>query len=90
MGKFWRRKRNEVSAAELDLRLLSEKASQSFKNSKFDLFLAKYNLVTAWVTFLMIVSYGLQITALAAEELSSFQVSTQHGHLSMSSTADWR
>lgn len=64
----------KVSAAELDLRLLSEKASQSFKIGKFDIFLAKYHLVTPWVFLLMLVSYGLQVGALALEELSSFSV----------------
>lgn len=63
-----------VSAAELDLRLLSEKASQSFKISKFDTFLAKYHLIAPWVFFLMVASYGLQIGALVLEELSTFSV----------------
>lgn len=70
------RKKSEISAAELDLRLLSEKASKSFKLSSFDLWLAKYNLVAPWVFLLMLVSYGLQIGALVLEELSDFSVST--------------
>lgn len=69
------RKKSEISAAELDLRLLSEKASRSFKLSSFDLWLAKYNLVAPWVFLLMLVSYGLQIGALVLEELSDFSVS---------------
>jgi hypothetical protein len=64
----------EISAAELDLRLLSDKASKSFKNSSFDLFLARYHLVVPWVLFLMLVSYGLQIAVLVYEERSSFAV----------------
>jgi hypothetical protein len=69
-----RRKKRDISAAEVDLRLLSEKASRSFKVSKFDLFLAKYHLVTPWVFLLMMVSYGLQVGALVLEELSDFSV----------------
>jgi hypothetical protein len=64
----------EISSAELDLRLLSDKASMSFKNGRFDLFLAKNNLVTPWVVLLMLVSYGLQIAVLVYEELSTFAV----------------
>lgn len=72
------RKKSEISAAELDLRLLSEKASKSFKLSSFDLWLAKYHLVAPWVFLLMIVSYGLQIGALVLEELSDFSVCCLH------------
>lgn len=75
---FLRRKKNNISAAELDLRLLSEKASKSFKVGKFDLWLAKYHLVTPWVFMLMLMSYGLQIGALVLEEFSEFSVSI-HG-----------
>ncbi len=66
--------RGEVSAAERDLRLLSEKANRSFRNSRFDIFLGRFHLVTPWVLLLMTVSYGLQIGILVLEELSDFQV----------------
>jgi hypothetical protein len=71
---IWRRKRNELTPAELDLRLLSQKTSQTFKLSKFHLFLGEHHLVVPWVTFLMLVSYGLQIAVLVWEEMSNFAV----------------
>jgi hypothetical protein len=71
---IWRKKKAELSPAELDLRLLSQKTSQTFKLSKFHLFLGNNHLVVPWVTFLMFLSYGLQIAVLAWEEISNFAV----------------
>lgn len=61
--------RAPLSPAERDLRLLSTKAAQSFKQTKFDLWLARNHLVFPYVTTIMLLSFSVPIVVLVFEEL---------------------
>lgn len=60
---------DRLGPAERDLRMLSARASQNFRISKWDMFLANRGLVPYWVMFIMMVSLAIQIIPVIFEEL---------------------
>lgn len=61
--------RAPLSPAERDLRLLSTKAAQSFKQTKFDLWLARNRLVVPYLFIIMVLSFSVPVMVLIFEEL---------------------
>lgn len=61
--------RAPLSPAERDLRLLSTKAAQSFKQTKFDLWLARNRLVVPYLFLIMTLSFSVPVMVLIFEEL---------------------
>lgn len=68
-GKKIKREKASLSPAERDLRLLSTKAAQSFKQTKFDLWLARSRLVVPYLFVIMLLSFSVPITVLVFEEI---------------------
>lgn len=60
---------DDMGPAEKDLRMLSQRAAKAFKNSRFDTFLARHGLVPFWITFMMILSFAIQIVPIVLVEL---------------------
>jgi cellulose synthase/poly-beta-1,6-N-acetylglucosamine synthase-like glycosyltransferase len=60
-----------LTSAERDLRLLSAKAAESYKETKFDLWLARHRLLIPYLIFVMLLSFSVLIGVIALEEASS-------------------
>jgi cellulose synthase/poly-beta-1,6-N-acetylglucosamine synthase-like glycosyltransferase len=58
-----------LSPAERDLRLLSTKAAQSFRQTKFDLWLARHHLVLPYLITIMVLSFSIPCVVLYFEEM---------------------
>lgn len=68
-GKKLKREQAPLSPAERDLRLLSTKAAQSFKQTRRDLWLARHRLVVPYLFIIMVLSFSVPICVLVLEEL---------------------
>jgi cellulose synthase/poly-beta-1,6-N-acetylglucosamine synthase-like glycosyltransferase len=69
-GYATRRAPQEMTPAERDLRLLSGKASESYRPNRLDLFLMKTGLIKTYFFIIMCLSFAAPIAVLVAEEMT--------------------
>lgn len=50
--------------------MLSQRAANTFRNSKFDAFLARKGLVPLWISILMTLSFAIQVTPVVLVQYS--------------------
>lgn len=61
---------DDMGPAEKDLRMLSQRAAKAFRISKFDMLLARFGLVPAWIAFMMTLSFAIQIVPIVLVEVT--------------------